>query len=86
MSQVHKHPHSVVDHCVCLLQLFYFCGFGMKFILLMWKNNEQQIISFERVAQDNTRLVGCTSIYHTCTLQGPHNAYIYGGYEGIGLH
>ena len=37
MSQVHKHPHSVLEHCVWFLQLFCLCGCRIKFVLLMWQ-------------------------------------------------
>ena len=32
MDQVHKHPHSVLEHCVCLLSLFCF--------LFLWLRNK----------------------------------------------
>ena len=32
---VHNHPYSVLEHCVCLLQLFCSCGWGIKFVLLL---------------------------------------------------
>ena len=54
MGQVHKHPHSVLEHCVYLLQLFFSCGCGTKFILPLW---QAQDIAFERVSNDNTRWV-----------------------------
>ena len=77
MGWVHYHSHRVLEHCVCLPQLFCSCGCGMKFISLVWcgrhKNNNMifdqkwiQNISFERVAEDNTRWVGCTSIHIEC--------------------
>ena len=72
MGWVHLHPNSVLEYCVCLLQLFCPCGWGKKSFCCWWcthtKNkilirNEQQNILFERVAQDNTRWVGCTNIH-----------------------
>ena len=41
MSQVHKHSYRVLEHCVCLLQLFCSCGCGIKFVLLLWKVHKQ---------------------------------------------
>ena len=38
---------------------------------MIFDQNEQQNISFERVAEDNTRLVGYTSIHHTHTYKVP---------------
>ena len=68
MGQVHKHSHSVIEHCVCLLPLFCSCGCGIKFISLLWQahkkhSNDQQNISFEMVTEDSTRLVECTNIH-----------------------
>ena len=42
MSQVHKHSHSELEHCVCLLQLFCPWGCGIKFILLLMHAHKQQ--------------------------------------------
>ena len=51
---------------MCLLQLFFPCGCGTKFILPLWQAQKQhdfwyqkwtQHISFERVSNDNTRWV-----------------------------
>ena len=38
---------------------------------MIFDQNEQQNISFERVEEDNTRWVGCTSIHHTHTYKVP---------------
>ena len=46
MGWMHKHPQSdpqsALEHCVCLLQLFCSCGWGIKFILLLWQAQKQQ--------------------------------------------
>ena len=68
---VHNHPHSVLEHCVCLLHLFYSCGWGEKDVLLLFHaqnnkffdQNEPQNISPDRVTEDNTRWFRCTNIH-----------------------
>ena len=57
MGQVH-------EHCVCLLQLSCSCGCcGRHTNNMIFNQNEQLNISIERVAEDNTRWVRCTSIH-----------------------
>ena len=61
MSQVHKHSHSVLEHCVCLLPLF-FAVLVRTQITIFFHQNEPQNISLESVAMDNPFWVGCTSL------------------------
>ena len=44
---------EMVDKCFNVADTNH--GFVLRFILLAWKEKQHQIISYERVAEDNTR-------------------------------
>ena len=41
MGWVHKHPYSVLEHCICVLLLLSPYVYGIKFITLLWQAHKQ---------------------------------------------